>query len=194
MPHGGPAPSGTFPVDLESPMYGHLLLSFRPQDVGVDPEAIPKNDRDGEWSSTQHQEVVRLLNASSALGGFKVANSYGQDGHLTYEGSSFIGRINLQLDPRCGRLFVEERSYAGKEFSVELHAWVSVDRTRSDRLVCGAWSNEDKTVGVKVVNDPSKDDRNRMHVFVVAPTIVAAREALLAALEGAKRPEKPWIV
>lgn len=174
-------------------MYGHLFVLFRPNDVGVDPAAIPKKDRDGEWGSTHRQEVANLL-SSSPLAGFTIADHYGQNGFLTYDGSSFIGRVDLQIDPRGGKLFLEGRRYVGKEHSAEIYAWVSVDRTRSDRLACGSWASEDKTVGVTITNDPSKDDRCRMRVFVIAPTVVAAREALIATLEGTKRPEKPWIV
>lgn len=176
-------------------MYGHALLVFHPREVGIDPSALPTKppSSDDGYHRTDLEKIVVAINGSP-LRGFTVGNNTSHDELIRYDGTRLIARVGFMLDPRDDEMTAEHTAYAGKERSVDLNVWVSVDRTRPDRLACGSWKNEDGTVGVTVTNDPSKDDRTRMNVYVVAPTLRQAREALIATLEGTKRSEKPWIV
>jgi hypothetical protein len=192
-PRGGPAPSGTIPADQETTMDGYILLYFVPENLGIVSGNLPSPDKDGELSEADRKGVRNLLSVTP-LAGFRVANNTNNNGFLRFDGKRFRVRVNLLIDPRTGRLTAEAEKYVGKEsLCVDVVAWVSVDRSKPDCLSPGIWNDPDSNVGVIIENDPTKDDPTRMYIHVVAPSLVLAREALIATLEGTKRPAKSWV-
>ncbi len=176
-------------------MYGYALLVFTPRTIGIEPSAMPvRPPSPDEGYSSADLQMIREAVAKSPLAGFSVGNNTSHDGLLRYDGKRLVARIAFDFDPREGVMAGERSAYAGKESMVNLTVWFSVDRSRQDRLAPGSWASEDKSVGVTITNDPAKDDHDRMCIFVVAMTMAAAREALIATLEGKKRPEAPWII
>ena len=167
-------------------MHGHIILVFTPENLGLDPSVLPRPHQEGEHSGADRVKIAALLNEHSALSGFTVANNHGTNGFVRYDGTRFLARKALCLDPRDLTLVGEGEAWAGKESAVDLTCWVSVDRSRSGRLAPGGWNSDDCKVGVTVVNDPSRDDKTRLNIFIVAPTLVAAREALVGTLDGSK--------
>ena len=173
-------------------MYEYIFILIPVAGLDLPADALPVPSKDGNSSSAAREQITKALNGTS-LAGFTVADNTTYDNHVRLVGDMFHLRVALSLDPRTGAM--RGAKYAKMAATVSVRCWVSVDRARPDRLSCGIWNDgEAQTVGVEITNDPSKDDANRMSIYVIAPDIASAQEALLQTLRGEKRPEKPWIV
>lgn len=175
-------------------MYGRIFLIVPRAALDIPAGALPEPGEDGNFPSGAREQIVKALKGTP-LGGFTVADNTSHDNHVCLVGDDFQLRLALVLDPRTGGMGGQIVECAKLATLVNVRCWVSVDRTRPDRLACGIWNDgEAHTVGVEIINDPSKDDPNRVRILVVAPDIASAQDALLQTLRGEKRPEKPWVV
>ena len=175
-------------------MFGYVLLVVPVTALELPPAALPQRPYDGDFTSGERDQITEALKGTP-LAGFSVANNTSHDNHVRLAGDEFHLRVALFLDPRSGEMRGKRAKFAELASAVNVRCWVSVNRATSGRLTCGTWNDgEEHAVGVEITNDPSKDDPNRMHVFVIAPDMFRAQDALLQTLRGEKRPEKPWII
>lgn len=170
-------------------MHGYGLIEFPASILGPEigeVELARFRTRDGEG------EFQTAINASP-LNGFEASRNTSQDDWVRVDAGVLEARIEVAIDPRTDTQYGEDRAWAGKEVRVDLFVWVSVDRSRPVHLRCGTVSTSENRVGVEIVNNPTKDDKTRMRIHVIAPTLAEARATLLATLRGELRPETPWI-
>ena len=159
-------------------MHGYLLLKFKLEDVLQEGESVPRS----------------LGDKFANLPGFCFTGNLGADGFAKVDGEFVRVRTSLDLDLLTNQIFPEwdEPIMKIKLYSVVLQCWVSVDRTRPERLSAGTWS--EGRIGGRILNDPSQNDHTRMSITIRAPSVAEARENLLAVLEGKKKLTTLWIV
>ena len=180
-------------------MTGHVELHFKPEDLGIDPEALPRRPDAGTRTANFCDALAELLR-NTPLNIFETSGDIDDNGRVTCARGMIIARLPFGIDPRNRTLIVETLVGDVKPSVVMLYFLVNVvsrvDSSGAPRelLRCGIWNNAEKTVGVVIANLPDKDNPNQVMIYVSASTLAEARNALFDTLSGKQHPDPAWII